>query len=381
MLIYLDNNATTPLAPEVLAATMPFLVDNFANASSTHLTGLLANEAVKNARMSLASLINSQENEIVFTSGATEAINLAIKGVAENYGHRGKHIITIQSEHSAVLDVCKYLAKKGFEISFLPIQANGLVDLNQLKAALRTDTILVTAMLVNNEIGTIQPIKEMAAMAHEVGAFFMTDATQAIGKIPVDVDELGIDLMAMSAHKFYGMKGVGALFIRQRRQQTVKLTALLHGGGHEGGRRSGTLNVAGIVSMGEAAELCSQSMDAESIRIRAMRNDLEAGLLQIQGTSLNGNTAQRIYNTTNIQFKGCDSEAMIMGLQHIAVSNGSACTAASIEPSHVLLALGLTETEAFSCIRFSLGRFNKAEEIPIVVETVKKLVESLRAWN
>jgi cysteine desulfurase len=380
MLIYLDNNATTPLAPEVLAATMPFLVDNFANASSTHLTGLLANEAIKNARMNLAKLIGSQENEIVFTSGATEAINLAIKGVAENYGHRGKHIITIQSEHSAVLDVCKYLAKKGFEISFLPIQTDGLVDLNQLKAALRTDTILVTAMLVNNEIGTIQPIKEMAAMTHEVGAFFMTDATQAIGKIPVDVDELGIDLMAMSAHKFYGMKGVGALFVRQRRQQAVKLTALLHGGGHEGGRRSGTLNVAGIVSMGEAAELCSQSMDAESIRIRAMRDDLEAGLLQIQGSSLNGNTDQRIYNTTNIQFKGCDSEAMIMGLQHIAVSNGSACTAASIEPSHVLLALGLTETEAFSCIRFSLGRFNKAEEIPVVVEAVKKLVESLRAW-
>jgi cysteine desulfurase len=271
------------------------------------------------------------------------------------------------------------LAKKGFEISFLPIQADGLVDLKQLKAALRTDTILVTAMLVNNEIGTIQPIKEMAAMAHEVGAFFMTDATQAIGKIPIEVDELGIDLMAMSAHKFYGMKGVGALFVRQSRKRTIKLTALLHGGGHEGGRRSGTLNVAGIVSMGKAAELCQQTMEVESVRIKTMRNDLEAGLLQIQGTSLNGNKDQRLYNTTNIQFKGCDSEALIMGLQNIAVSNGSACTASSIEPSHVLLALGLTETEAFSCIRISLGRFNKAEEIPIVVEAVKKLVENLRA--
>jgi cysteine desulfurase len=380
-MIYLDNNATTQIDPEVLGVMLPFLTDNFANASSTHTFGLGANDAVKNARQQVSDLIGSQPHEIVFTSGSTEAINLAIKGVAENYSSRGKHIITVQTEHSAVLDVCKYLETKGFDITFLPVQSDGMIDLAVFKATLRPDTILVSVMLVNNELGTIQPIKEIAKLTHEVGALFMTDGTQAVGKLPINIDELDIDLMAMSAHKFYGTKGVGALFVRQRRNRLVKLGALLHGGGHEGGKRSGTLNVSGIVSMGKAAEICQQKMKADTQRIGALRDELEKVLLQIPDTSINGNTAHRLYNTTNIKFNGCDSDALIMGLQDIAVSNGSACTSASIDPSHVLMALGMTETEAFSCIRFSLGRFNKSEEIPVVVEAVRKVVESLRAWN
>ncbi len=380
-MIYLDNNATTQIDPEVLGVMLPFLTDNFANASSTHTFGLGANDAVKNARQQVSDLIGSQPHEIVFTSGATEAINLAIKGVAENYSSRGKHIITVQTEHSAVLDVCKYLETKGFDITFLPVQSDGMIDLAVFKATLRPDTILVSVMLVNNELGTIQPIKEIAKLTHEVGALFMTDGTQAVGKLPINIDELDIDLMAMSAHKFYGTKGEGALFVRQRRNRLIKLGALLHGGGHEGGKRSGTLNVSGIVSMGKAAEICQQKMKADTQRIGALRDELEKALLQISDTAVNGNTAHRIYNTTNIKFNGCDSDALIMGLQDIAVSNGSACTSASIDPSHVLMALDMTETEAFSCIRFSLGRFNKSEEIPVVVEAVRKVVESLRAWN
>ncbi len=380
-MIYLDNNATTQIDPEVLEEMLPFLTNQFANANSTHAFGVGANDAVKKARLQVAELIGAKENEIVFTSGATEAINLAIKGVAENYAHKGKHIITVQTEHSAVLDVCKYLETKGFDITFLPVQANGLLDLTLLKETLRQDTILVSVMTVNNELGTIQPIKEIAQMTHEVGALLMTDGTQAVGKLPIQVDELDIDLMAMSAHKFYGAKGVGALFVRQRRGRVVKVGALLHGGGHEGGKRSGTLNVAGIVSMGKAVALCQSKMKADTERIGKLRDTLEEALLQIPNTAVNGTKEQRLYNITNIRFEACDSDALIMGLQDIAVSNGSACTSTSVDPSHVLMALGMTETEAFSCIRFSLGRFNQAEEIPVVVEAVRKVVEGLRAWN
>jgi cysteine desulfurase len=380
-MIYLDNNATTQIDPQVLEAMLPFLTNNFANASSTHAFGLGANDAVKNARQQIADLIGSQPHEIVFTSGATEAINLAIKGVAEIYQSKGKHIITVQTEHSAVLDVCEFLGTKGFEITYLPVKPDGMIDMETFKAALRTDTILVSVMMVNNEVGVIQPIKEMADLVHEKGALFMTDGTQAVGKLPIDVEAMGIDLLAMSAHKFYGAKGVGALYVRQRRPRVVKLEAILHGGGHEGGKRSGTLNVAGIVSMGKAAEVCQQNMKTEAQRIGKMRDELEKALLQIPNTSVNGNTANRLHNITNIKFEGCDSDALIMGLQDIAVSNGSACTSASIDPSHVLMALGMTETEAFSCIRFSFGRFNTLEEIPLVVEAVRKVVEGLRAWN
>ncbi|WP_273208673.1 cysteine desulfurase family protein [Runella zeae] len=380
-MIYLDNNATTRLDPQVLESMMPFLTDNFANAASTHPFGLSASDAVKTARQQLADLIEAQPHEIVFTSGATEAINLAIKGVAEQYSSKGKHIITVQTEHSAVLDVCQYLETKGFEITYLPVQSDGLISVDQLRSALRKDTILVSIMAVNNEIGVIQPLKMISEITHQAGALFMTDATQAVGKLPLNVDELGIDLMPMSAHKFHGPKGVGALFVRQRRPNRVKLEALLHGGGHEGGKRSGTLNVAGIVGMGKAAELAQRYLKTDAERIGKLRDTLEKQLLQIPQTRLNGSQTHRLYNVTNILFEGCDSDALIMGLENMAVSNGSACTSASIEPSHVLMALGMTETEAFSCIRFSLGRFNTEAEIPQVVETVKKVVGELRAMS
>ncbi|GAB3542107.1 cysteine desulfurase family protein [Spirosoma fluminis] len=378
-MIYLDNNATTRIDPRVLETMMPFLTDNFANAASTHPFGVSAHEAVKTARQQIADLLNCETHELVFTSGATEAINLAIKGVAENYLSRGKHIVTVQTEHKAVLDVCHYLETRGYEITYLSVQPDGLLNLDVVKAAIRPDTILVSVMLVNNETGVIKPIKAIAALAHDAGALFMTDATQAVGKMPIDVDQLGIDLLTFSAHKFYGPKGVGGLFIRQRRPNKVKLEALLHGGGHERGLRSGTLNVPGIVGMGKSAELAQLEMTRDSQRISALRDKLETALLTIPGTKVNGNREYRLYNTTNIYFENCDSDALIMGLEGMAVSNGSACTAASIDPSHVLLALGLTEQEAFSCLRFSLGRFNTEADITATINAVKGVVEELRA--
>jgi cysteine desulfurase len=378
-MIYLDNNATTRLDPRVLEAMMPFLTDTYANAASTHPFGVSAHEAVKTARQQVADLLVSETHEVVFTSGATEAINLAIKGVVENYQHRGKHIITVQTEHKAVLDVCDYLERHGCEVTYLPVLPDGLLDLEAVKAAIRPDTILISVMLVNNETGIIQPVQEIAKLAHEAGALFMTDATQAVGKLPIDVDALGVDLLAFSAHKFYGPKGVGGLFVRQRRPGKVKLDALLHGGGHERGLRSGTLNVPGIVGMGKAAELARQEMNQDTKRLGSLRDQLETRLLTIPGTRVNGNREHRLYNTTNIYFEHCDSDALIMGLEGIAVSNGSACTAASIDPSHVLLAMGLTETEAFSCLRFSLGRFNTEADVAATVEAIKSIVEELRA--
>jgi cysteine desulfurase len=379
-MIYLDNNATTRLDPRVLEAMMPFLTDEYANAASTHPFGLRAHEGVKLARQQVAQLLNCEPQELVFTSGATEAINLAIKGVAENYASRGKHIITVQTEHTAVLDVCRYLETRGYEVTYLPVQPDGLLDLTALKQALRPDTVLVSVMLVNNETGVIQPIQEIAALTHAAGAMFMTDATQAVGKMPIDVEALGIDLLTCSGHKLYGPKGIGALYVRQRKPRRVKLEALLHGGGHERGWRSGTLNVPGIVGLGHAAELCRQSMQEEAIRIGAMRDELEINLLAIPSTRVNANRQHRLYNTTNILFEGCDSDAMIMGLEGIAVSNGSACTAASVDPSHVLLAMGLSETEAFSCLRFSLGRFNKKEELATSVQHLLLEIRKLKTY-
>jgi len=379
-MIYLDNNATTRLDPRVLEAMMPFLTDEYANAASTHPFGLRAHEAVKLARQQMSQLLGCEPQELIFTSGATEAINLAIKGVAESYAGRGRHIVTVQTEHTAVLDVCRYLETQGCEVTYLPVQPDGLLDLATLQAALRPDTILVSVMLMNNETGVIQPIRELAALAHAAGALFMTDATQAVGKMPIDVETMGIDLLTCSGHKLYGPKGVGGLYVRQRKPRRVKLAALLHGGGHERGWRSGTLNVPGIVGLGHAAELCRQHMTEEAARIGALRDELEASLLAIPGTSVNGSRAHRLYNTTNIRFAGCDSDALIMGLAGIAVSNGSACTAASVDPSHVLLALGLDETAAFSCLRFSLGRFNAAAELPAVRQALAEVVQKLRAF-
>jgi cysteine desulfurase len=386
-IIYLDNNATTPIDKRVLDAMMPYLTNEFANASSTHQFGVHAYEAVKAARMQVADLIGAEAHEIVFTSGSTEAINIAIKGVAENYQTRGRHIITVATEHSAVLDTCKYLESKGCEVTYLPVKTDGLIDVEEFRAKLRSDTILVSIMFANNETGVLQPIKEIAELTHNIGALFMTDATQAIGKIPVDVDDLGIDLLCMSGHKLYAPKGVGALYVRQRSNR-VKLPALVHGGGHEKGLRSGTLNVPGIVSLGAACSLAKKEMTKNNETISALRDHLESQLLKIDNTRINGNTKARLANTTNILFRGADSDALIMGLSNpesdlplIAVSNGSACTSASIEPSHVLTAMGLDETEAFNSIRFSLGKFNTKKEVNIVIDALKAVVVGLREMS
>lgn len=383
--IYLDNNATTQIDKRVLDAMMPFLTHEFANANSTHQFGVHAYEAVKSARVQVSELIGAEAHEIVFTSGSTEAINLAIKGVAENYNSKGKHIVTVSTEHSAVLDTCQYLERKGFEVTYLSVKSDGLIDLDELKTVLRDDTILVSVMLANNETGVIQPIKEIAELSHGVGALFMSDATQAVGKIAVNVDELGIDLLCLSGHKLYAPKGVGALYVRQRMNR-VKIPALLHGGGHEKGLRSGTLNVPGIVALGEACAIAKKELSKNAESIGALRDYLETELLKIDGTSVNGNTFSRLFNTSNILFRGADSDAIIMGLSNaetdlplIAVSNGSACTSASIEPSHVLTAMGLDEVAAFSSIRFSIGKFNTKKEMDIVIDAVKNVVSSLRS--
>lgn len=383
--IYLDNNATTQIDKRVLDAMMPFLTNEFANANSTHQFGVHAYEAVKSARVQMSELIGAEAHEIVFTSGSTEAINLAIKGVAENYQSKGKHIVTVSTEHSAVLDTCQYLETKGFEVTYLPVKSDGLIDLEELKTVLRDDTILVSVMLANNETGVIQPIKEIAQLSHNVGALFLSDATQAVGKIPVNVDELGIDLLCMSGHKLYAPKGVGALYVRQRMNR-VKIPALLHGGGHEKGLRSGTLNVPGIVALGAACSLAQKEMAKNAESITVLRDYLETELFKIDGTSVNGNIENRLYNTSNVLFRGADSDAVIMGLSNpdndlpiIAVSNGSACTSASIEPSHVLTAMGLDEVAAFSSIRFSVGKFNTKKEMDIVIDSVKDVVGNLRS--
>lgn len=384
--IYLDNNATTQIDERVLAEMMPFLRENYANASSTHNFALGAYEAVKTARGYVAELIGAETNEVVFTSGATEAINLAIKGVAESYGdNKGKHIITVATEHTAVLDTCKYLQSKGYDVTYLPVEETGVVNISELKKAMRKDTILVSVMLSNNETGVIQPIKEISELAHDTGAIFMSDCTQAIGKIPVNVDELGIDILCFSGHKIYAPKGVGCLFVRQRRPYKVKMLPLIHGGGHEKGMRSGTLNVPSIVALGKACQIAQSESKKDAERIGKLRDYLETELLKIPDTRVNGSTSSRMFNVTNVLFKGADSDAIIVGLSSaentkasIAVSNGSACTSASIEPSHVLLSMGMTEEEAFSSIRFSLGRFNTKEEIDITVKEVNRVVTKLR---
>jgi len=368
---YLDYNSTTPIDPRVLEAMLPFLKDNFANSSSTHHFGQSINEKLKQAREQIANYINAEPNELIFTSGATEAINIAIKGVAESYSNKGKHIITVSTEHKAVLDTCKNLEHKGFEITYLSVLKNGLIDLNELERAIRPDTILVSVMYVNNETGVIQPIKEIAALAHEMGAHFMTDATQAMGKIGIDVDDLGLDLLCFSGHKMYAPKGIGALYVRQRGNK-LKLTPQIHGGGHEQGLRSGTLNVPGIMALAKACEIANLEMGQNQEKIGALRDELEQELLKLPNTSLNGDFNKRIFNTSNICFKGQDANVLIGRMKNIAISNGSACSSAVVEPSHVLTAMGLDENEAFGSLRFSLGKFNTMEEI-------KKFMEIFRA--
>lgn len=355
---------------------LPFLKQNFANPNSTHYFGRTINEAVRSARTQVAHLIGADDKEIIFTSGSTEAINIALKGIAENYSDKGKHIITVSTEHKAVLDTCKFLESRGYEVTYLRVQQNGLIDLNDLKSSLRSDTILVCVMFVNNETGVIQPIQEIASLTHEAGAMFMTDATQAVGKIDIDLDALEIDLLCLSGHKMYVPKGIGALYVRKG----IKLPAYSHGGGHENGLRSGTLNVPGIVALGKACEIAEQEMKQDAERIVSLRNELERELLKIPETFVNGSTENRIYNVSNICFKGLDANVMIGRMKNIAVSNGSACTAAIVEPSHVLRAMGLSDEDAFASIRFSLGKFNTAEEIKTVIKTISELTKTMLGY-
>jgi cysteine desulfurase len=370
-IIYLDYNSATPIDPRVFEAMLPFLKDNFANPSSTHHFGQSIAAKVKQAREQIADFINSKSNELIFTSGATEAINVAIKGVAESYSNKGKHIITVSTEHKAVLDTCKDLERKGLEVTYLPVKPNGLIDLEELEKAIQTDTILVSVMYVNNETGVIQPIKEIAKLAHEKGALFMTDATQAVGKIEIDVNDLGVDLLCFSGHKMYALKGIGALYVRNK----IKLTPQLHGGGHEQGMRSGTLNVPGIIAMAKACEIASEEMAENQRNISTLRDQLETELLKLPKTLLNGDSENRIFNTTNICFKGQDANVLIGRMKNIAVSNGSACSSAVVEPSHVLKAMGLSDDDAFASLRFSLGKYNTFEDIETVINRIKELTQ------
>lgn len=376
--IYLDNNATTPLDPRVLEAMLPYFTNKFGNAASrSHHFGWVAEEAVDYAREQVAKLIGCTEKEIIFTSGATEGDNLAIKGVFEMYSDKGNHIITATTEHKAVLDTCKHLEKQGAKITYLQVKEDGLIDLQELEAAMTPQTILVTIMYGNNEIGVVQPVKEISAIAHKHGALFMTDATQAVGKIPVDVNADGIDLMTFSAHKMYGPKGVGALYVR-RKNPRVKVTAQMDGGGHERGMRSGTLNVPGIVGFGKACELCRLEMDEEAKRLSTLRDKLENSLLVLEESYVNGNREHRLPHVANISFKYVEGEGLMMAMKDLAVSSGSACTSASLEPSYVLKALGLSDELAHSSIRYGLGRFTTEEEIDYAIENTKKAVNHLR---
>ncbi len=380
--IYLDYNATTPCDPAVVEAMLPYFNTAFGNAASrSHSFGWVAEEAVTNAREQVAELIGAEPNEIVFTSGATEAVNLALKGAFEMYAGKGRHIITTCIEHKAVLDTCKHLEKKGAEITYLKVNELGQPDLVALESAIRPDTILIAIMYANNEIGTIMPMEKISAIARKKNVILFSDATQAVGKIPVDVNKDGIDIMAFSAHKMYGPKGVGALYVR-RKNPRVKLTAQIDGGGHEKGMRSGTLNVPGIVGFGKASELAKQNMKADSERLRELRDKLQGAVLRLEATTVNGDQDNRLPHVTNISFGFTEGDGLLTSItKKIAVSSGSACTSASMEPSYVLKALGLADELAHSSIRFSLGRFTTAEEVDFAIEEIGKAVTKLREMN
>jgi cysteine desulfurase len=377
--IYMDNHATTPVDPRVLNAMMPYFTDVFGNAASrNHEFGWQAEAAVDKARKQVADLVGATEKEIVFTSGATESNNLALKGVAEMYAEKGNHIITAATEHKAILDTCKRLEKEGIRVTYLPVQTNGLVDLNQLEAAITDKTILISLMYANNEIGVLQPIPEIGKLAKSKGVLLHTDATQAVGKVPVNVIKDNIDLASLSGHKMYGPKGVGALYVR-RKGPRVQVTAQMDGGGHERGMRSGTLNVPGIVGLGEACALCQAEMTEESKRLAFLRDKLR-GLLEkeLDEVYINGTMEHRLPNNLNISFAYVEGESLLMGINDIAVSSGSACTSATLEPSYVLKALGAGDDLAHSSIRFGLGRFNSEEEVDYVAAKVIDVVKKLR---
>jgi len=379
--IYLDNNATTPMDPRVLEAMLPYFSEYFGNAASrNHAFGWKAEEAVDYAREQIAALINADAKEIIITSGATESNNLALKGVYEMYAEKGNHFITVETEHKAILDTCKHLEKQGAEVTYLKTAEDGLITVEQVAEAIRPNTVLVSVMYANNEIGVIQPIQEIAKLCKSKGILFHTDATQAVGKIPVDVMADGIDLMSFSGHKMYGPKGVGVLYVR-RKNPRVKVTAQMDGGGHERGMRSGTLNVPGIVGLGQACEICRNEMAADTARISGMRDRLEKELLTLEESYINGNTEHRLPHITNMSFKYVEGEGLIMGVKNIAVSSGSACTSASLEPSYVLKALGLDDELAHSSLRFGLSRFTTDEEIDYAIGHVKEAVLKLREMS
>ena len=375
--IYLDNHATTPVDRRVLEAMLPYFTERFGNAASkSHAFGWEADAAVDIARQQVAKLIGAASpREIVFTSGATESDNLAIKGVAEAYRDKGNHIITCVTEHKAVLDSCKVLAKHGFEVTYLPVTPDGLVDMQRLRSAITDKTILISIMAANNEIGTIQPVREIGRLAKAKNILFHSDATQGVGKFPINVEDMGIDLLSLTAHKMYGPKGIGALYVRSTKPR-VKLVSFIDGGGHEHGMRSGTLNVPGIVGLGKACELSQKEMSAEAERLIALRERLKDGILkQLDDVQINGHAVQRLPGNLNVSFAYIEGESLLMGLKDIAVSTGSACTSASLEPSYVLKAIGLADELAYSAIRFGLGRFTSQEEIDY---TVKRVVEEVR---
>ncbi|MBF1988201.1 cysteine desulfurase family protein [Fischerella thermalis] len=377
--IYLDNHATTPVDERVLAAMLPYFTEHFGNPSSiNHVYGWETEAAVKKSREILATALNATPEEIVFTSGATEANNLAIKGVAEAYFQKGQHIITVATEHSAVLDPCKYLQTLGFEITILPVQKDGLIDLNELEKAFRSDTILVSVMAANNEIGVLQPLVKIGEMCRERGIIFHSDAAQAIGKIPLDVQAMQIDLMSLTAHKVYGPKGIGALYVR-RRNPRVQLAPQQHGGGHERGMRSGTLYTPQIVGFGKAVEIAVQTQATENQHLIQLRQRLWEQLSVLEGIHLNGHPTQRLAGNLNISVEGVDGAALLLGLQPImAVSSGSACSSTTTAPSHVLTALGHSEQLAYASVRFGIGRFNTVEEIERVAEHMISTIQSLR---
>jgi len=381
--LYLDNHATTRMDPRVLEAMVPYFVEKFGNAASrNHAFGWEAEEAVENARKQLARLIHADPKEIVFTSGATESDNLALKGVVEMYREKGDHIITGLTEHRAVLDTAKALeTKRGIKVTYLPVDKTGLVSPDDVRQAITDKTILISIMLANNEIGTINPIKEIGKIAKEKGILFHCDATQGVGKIPVDVQEMGIDLMSFTAHKMYGPKGVGALYVRKKAPR-VRIAPIIDGGGHERGMRSGTLPVPLIVGFGKACELCEQEMPTESVRLAKMRDRLQAGIMNsLEEVYLNGHPTQRLPHNLNISFAYVEGESLLMGVKEIALSSGSACTSATLEPSYVLRALGVGSDLAHSSIRFGLGRFNTDEEIDYTIKRIIEIVTKLREMS